>query len=106
MSEVKFHTKPTQINRQNPILVIANDYYKLWLYPLNSGYFAGFMVHANGMSEVALADVVYPPGGVHWAGQTSIDVHTRQDLVKFVKDHDSYTEEQLLFSLYEDMVSE
>lgn len=105
MSEVKFHTKPTQINRQNPILVIDNTLYKLWLYPLSSGYFAGFMVRANGMAEAAIIAVAYP-GGVHWIGKTSIDIHTRQDLVNFVKTRDQYTEEELLFGLYEDLVSE
>lgn len=105
MTEVKFHTKPTQINREDPILVMDDDFRKLWLYPLNSGYFAGFMVHANGMSEVAIVVVAYP-GGIHWLDKTSVDTHTRQDLVKFVKDHDSYTEEELLFALYEDVALE
>lgn len=102
--EVKFHTKPTQINRENPILIIENEYYKVWVYPLNNGYFAGFMVHSNGMSEAAIVEIELS-GVIHWVSPTSIDVHTRQDLVKFVKEHDSYTEE-MLFNIYEDMVSE
>ena len=94
--EVKFHTKPTQINRENPILIIDNEYRKLWVYPLFNGYFAGFMVHENGMAECSIVGInLYGTYGAHWFNHLSIDVHTRQDLVNFVKTHDKWTKEEI-----------
>ena len=107
MSEVKFHTKPTQINRENPILIIDHEYHKLWVYPLVNGFYAGFMVHENGMAECSIVGInlngIY---GAHWFNQWSIDVHTRQDLVNFVKTHDEWTEEEIVFGFNDDLTPE
>ena len=105
--EVKFHTKPTQINRENPILIIDHEYHKLWVYPLTNGFYAGFMVHENGMAECSIVGInlngIY---GAHWFNQWSIDVHTRQDLVNFVKTHDEWTEEEIVFRFNDDLTPE
>ena len=107
MTEVKFHTKPTQINRENPILIIDNEYRKLWVYPLTNGFNAGFMVHENGMAECSIVEInLYGTYGVHWFNHLSIDVHTRQDLVNFVKTHDECSGSEILFGLMTDPESE
>ena len=54
--KVKFHTKPTQVNRKNPILVI--DCYPIvrrWMYELDNGYFILFSVFDNTRSEAVLS---------------------------------------------------
>ena len=91
MSEVKFHTKPTQVNRKNPILIYKyTTRAKIWAYPLDNGYIALFMVHYNTMSTAVLgylddSDYVYT------LDFTKIDIHTRQDLVDFVKNYNEMT---------------
>ena len=107
MSEVKFHTKPTQIDRQNPILIIDDIFRKLWVYPLTSGYYAGFMVWLNGMAECSIVGInLDGTYGAHWFDQYSIDVHTRQDLVNFVKTHNEWTEKEIIFGLNNELESE
>lgn len=107
MTEVKFHTKPTQIDRQDPILIIDNEYRKLWVYPLTNGFYSGFMVHENGMAECSIVGInLNGKYGAHWFNQWSIDVHTRQDLVNFVKTHDKWTEEEIVFGFNDDSTPE
>nr|DAN20873.1 MAG TPA: hypothetical protein [Caudoviricetes sp.] len=84
MTEVKFHTKPTQINREDPIKIIDNGFYTAWAYPLSNGYCIGFKVFDNYMSEAALIKLE-APDKIHWYYPTTVDIHTRQDLVDFVK---------------------
>ena len=38
--EIKFHTRPTQINRQNPIFVKDTDSIKVYAYPLKGIFYA------------------------------------------------------------------
>ena len=90
MTEVKFHTKPTQINRDDPIKIVDNEIFTVWAYPLSNGYCAGFIVRDNGMAEAALIKLE-SPNIIHWLEPTRIDIHTRQDLVNFVKTYDGYT---------------
>lgn len=55
--KVKFHTKPTQVNRKNPILVI--DCYPVvrrWMYELDNGYFILFSVYDDTRSEAVVAN--------------------------------------------------
>lgn len=96
MSEVKFHTKPTQINRKNPILIYEyTTIAKVWAYPLDNGYIALFMVHSDTISTAVLgylddSDYVYN------LDFTKIDIHTRQDLVDFVKNYNKMTKLDML----------
>ena len=89
MTEVKFHTKPTQINRQDPLPVFDNFGVKAWLYPLSNGYFVLFRV-VNGVSN---AGVVYVEDHyvIDFLQETVTDIHTRQDLVDYVKTWDKMT---------------
>lgn len=90
MTEVKFHTKPTQINREDPIKIIDNEIFTAWAYPLSNGYCAGFMVRDNGMAQAALIKFE-EPNIINWLEITREDIHTRKDLVQFVKTYDGYT---------------
>ena len=89
--EVKFHTKPTQ----NPIKIMDTDYYITWAYPLSNGYCIGFKVFDNYMSEAALIKLE-APDKIHWFYPTTIDIHTRQDLVDFVKSWDNMSINNIL----------
>lgn len=89
--EVKFHTKPTQVNRKNPKLVL--DHFPIvrkWIYELDNGYFVIFSVFDNNRSEAAV-------GGFDRCGNlchldyTLVDIHTKQDLVDLVSDYNKYT---------------
>lgn len=91
MSEVKFHTKPTQVNRKNPILIYKyTTIAKIWAYPLDNGYVALFMVHSDIMSTAVLG---YSDENdhVHYLDFTRVDIYTRQDLVDFVKNYNKMT---------------
>ena len=90
MTEVKFHTKPTQINREDPIKIIDNGFYKAWVYPLSNGYCVGFEVMSNGMSRASSIQLL-SADTIEWLYHTTMDIHTRQDLVNFVKEWDKMT---------------
>lgn len=91
MSEVKFHTKPTQVNRKNPILIYEyTTIAKIWVYPLDNGYIALFIVYSDTRATAVLG---YSDENdyVHNLDFTKIDIHTRQDLVDFVKNYNKMT---------------
>lgn len=90
--EVKFHTKPTQVNRKNPILVI--DCYPIvrrWMYELDNGYFILFSVFDNTRSEAVVSASPEFSGEVYYLDYTMVDIHTKQDLVDFVKTYNKMT---------------
>lgn len=90
-SKVKFHTKPTQINRKNPVLVI--DCYPVvrrWMYELDNGYFILFSVYDN-RSEAVVANYSSNYETVYHLDYTMVDIHTKQDLVDFVTDYNKYS---------------
>lgn len=90
--EVKFHTKPTQVNRKNPILVI--DCYPIvrrWMYELDNGYFILFSVFDNTRSEAVVSATPENSGEVYYLDYTMVDIHTKQDLVDFVKTYNKMT---------------
>lgn len=89
--EVKFHTKPTQVNRKNPKLVL--DHFPIvrkWIYELDNGYFVIFSVFDNNRSE-AVVGGFDRCGNLYHLYYTMVDIHTKQDLVDFVTDYNKYT---------------
>lgn len=91
MSNIKFHTKPTQVNRKNPILVVDRlPVVQTWMYELNNGYFVLFAVYDGHRSEANLA-AFDDNGHVYYLDGTKVDIHTRQDLVDYVKTWDKMT---------------
>ena len=92
MSEVKFHTKPTQVNRKNPVLVI-NCYpvVRRWMYELNNGYFVIFSVYDDSRSEAVVANCPENSGEVYYLDHTMVDIHTKKDLVDFVTEYNKYS---------------
>lgn len=82
MSEVKFHTKPTQIDRQNPIKVLEAGGVFWWLYYLpKNGYYVLFKV-INGVSTAVLAgfDENNEFGTL---SNSETEIYTRKDLVNY-----------------------
>lgn len=90
--EVKFHTKPTQVNRKNPVLVI-NCYpvVRRWMYELNNGYFVIFSVYDDSRSEAVVANCPENSSEVYYLDHTMVDIHTKKDLVDFVTDYNKYS---------------
>lgn len=89
--EVKFHTKPTQVNRKNPKLVL--DHFPIvrkWIYELDNGYFVIFSVFDNNRSEAAVGGFDRY-GNLYHLDYTLVDIHTKQDLVDLVSDYNKYT---------------
>ena len=89
--EVKFHTKPTQVNRKNQKLVL--DHFPIvrkWIYELDNGYFVIFSVFDNNRSEAAVGGFDRC-GNLYHLDYTMVDIHTKQDLVDFVTDYNKYT---------------
>ena len=90
--KVKFHTKPTQVNRKNPILVI--DCYPVvrrWMYELDNGYFVLFSVYDDSRSEAVVANYTFDYDSVYHLDHTMVDIHTKQDLVDFVTEYNKYS---------------
>lgn len=89
--EVKFHTKPTQVNRKNPKLVL--DHFPIvrkWIYELDNGDFVIFSVFDNNRSEAAVGGFDRC-GNLYHLDYTLVDIHTKQDLVDLVSDYNKYT---------------
>ena len=90
--KVKFHKKPTQVNRKNPVLVI-NCYpvVRRWMYELNNGYFVIFSVYDDSRSEAVVANCPENSGEVYYLDHTMVDIHTKKDLVDFVTEYNKYS---------------
>nr|DAM95174.1 MAG TPA: hypothetical protein [Caudoviricetes sp.] len=89
--EVKFHTKPTQVNRKNPILIVDRlPIVQIWMYELKNGYFVLFAVYNDVRSEASIVDLD-ENGHVYYLEGTHTDIYTRQDLVDYVKTWDKMT---------------
>ena len=90
--KVKFHTKPTQVNRKNPVLVI--DCYPVvrrWMYELDNGYFILFSVYDNSRSEAVVASYTFNYESVYHLDYTLVDINTKKDLINFVKEYNKYS---------------
>lgn len=83
MSNTKFHTKPTQINRQNPVKIYEMLGVIDWLYYLpKNGYYVLFKVD-NGISTATLAGFDKNDNFVTLL-KSGVEIHTRKDLVDYV----------------------
>lgn len=90
--KVKFHTKPTQVNRKNPILFLNYpNIVKAWLYELDNGYTAIFRVYDETRSEAVIAYLDYYNDEICVLDFTKTDIHTKQELVDFVKNYNKMT---------------
>ena len=83
MSKTKFHTKPTQINRQNPVKIYEMFGVIDWLYYLpKNGYYVLFKVD-NGISTATLAGFDTNDNFTTLL-KSGVEIHTRKDLVDYV----------------------
>lgn len=90
--ELKFHTKPTQVNRKNPVLILNYpNIVKAWLYELNNGYNVIFRVFTETRSEAVIAYLDYYNDEICVLDFTKMDIHTKQELVDFVKNYNKMT---------------
>lgn len=90
--KIKFHTKPTQVNRKNPVLILNYpNIVKAWLYELNNGYNVIFRVFTETRSEAVIAYLDYYNDEICVLDFTKTDIHTKQELVDFVKNYNKMT---------------
>lgn len=90
--KVKFHKKPTQVNRKNPVLILNYpNIVKAWLYELNNGYNVIFRVFTDTRSEAVIAYLDYYNDEICTLDFTKTDIHTKQELVDFVKGYNKMT---------------
>lgn len=82
--EIKFHTKPTQINRQNPIVVKKDYLLKVYMYPLKGDFYVKFAV----VGGTAFAGLVKTDDPMNIAtimpDATMHDIHRKKDLINLV----------------------
>lgn len=84
MTEVKFHTKPTQINRQDPVKIFEFLGTTAWLYYLpKNGYYVLFKA-GNGASTAELAGF-NREDLLSTLPNSKTEINTRKDLVDYVK---------------------
>ena len=83
--EIKFHTRPTQINRQNPIVVKDAGLSRIYAYPIKGDFYVKLVV-AGGVSFAGLAktDQFPTPYNLDVSPNTVHDIHTKMDLVDYV----------------------
>lgn len=83
--EIKFHTRPTQINRRNPIVVKEAGLSRIYVYPIKGDFYVKLVV-AGGVSFAGLAktDEIPTPYNLDVSPNTVHDIHTKMDLVDYV----------------------
>lgn len=91
---IKYHTKPTQIDRKDPHHRIHDKYRDQWIYGINDKYFVSFVVLDLGIgpkeSECALCSY-----DNRVADATVNKMFTKNDLVTYVKHFRGLPENQL-----------
>lgn len=91
---IKYHTKPTQIDRKDPHHRIHDKYRDQWIYGINDKYFVSFVVLDLGIgpkeSECALCSY-----DNRVADATVNKMFTKNDLVTYVKHLRGLPENQL-----------
>lgn len=82
--EIKFHTKPTQINRNNPIVVVRKGFMHVYAYHLRDDFYVKFAI-VGGTSFAGLIKTD-DPKSIYTiiADNTIIDIHNKNQLVEFV----------------------
>lgn len=83
--EIKFHTRPTQINRQNPIVVKDGGLSKVYAYPIKGDFYVKFVI-AGGVAFAGLVKTNQIPNAYNLdvLTHTVYDIHTKNDLVNYV----------------------
>lgn len=82
--EIKFHTRPTQINRQNPICIKHDYLLKVYMYPLKGDFYVKFAV-VGGTAFAGLVrtddpmniSTIMPEWTIH-------DIHSKQELINYI----------------------
>lgn len=82
--EIKFHTRPTQINRQNPICIKHDYLLKVYMYPLKGDFYVKFAV-VGGTAFAGLVrtddpmniSAIMPEWTIH-------DIHSKQELINYI----------------------
>lgn len=91
---IKYHTRPTQIDRKDPHHRIHDKYRDQWIYGINNKYFVSFVVLDLGIgpkeSECALCSY-----DNRVADSTVNKMFTKNDLVTYVKHFRGLPENQL-----------
>lgn len=91
---IKYHTRPTQIDRKDPHHRIHDKYRDQWIYGINDKYFVSFVVLDLGVgpkeSECALCSY-----DNRVADATVNKMFTKNDLVTYVKHFRGLPENQL-----------
>lgn len=91
---IKYHTRPTQIDRKDPNHRIHDKYRDQWIYGINDKYFVSFVVLDLGIgpkeSECALCSY-----DNRVADATVNKMFTKNDLVTYVKHFRGLPENQL-----------
>lgn len=82
--EIKFHTRPTQINRQNPIVVKKDYLLKVYMYPLKGDFYVRLAV----VGGTAFAGLVKTDDPMNISAimpeWTIYDIHTKQELINYI----------------------
>nr|DAD73364.1 MAG TPA: hypothetical protein [Siphoviridae sp. ctKm44]DAE09885.1 MAG TPA: hypothetical protein [Siphoviridae sp. ctJdE31] len=82
--EIKFHTKPTQINRKNPIVIKQDYLLKVYMYPLKGDFYVRFAV----VGSTAFAGLVKTDDPTNISAimpeRTIHDIYTKMDLTHYI----------------------
>lgn len=82
--EIKFHHRPTQINRQNPIVVKKDYLLKVYMYPLKDDFYVRFVV-AGGTSFAGLVKTDDPMNiSAIMPEWTIYDIHSKRELINYI----------------------
>lgn len=85
--EIKFHTRPTQINRQNPIVVKYTGLSNIYMYHLKEDFYIRF-VTVGGTSIAGLVKTEDPNNIIDMMHEYTIcDIHSKKELVNYVTDY-------------------
>lgn len=102
MSEVKFHTKPTQIDRQNPIKVLEMGGVICWLYYLPTNGCCMLFKVANSISTASLA-IINKYNDVDMLLNSEKEIYTKKDLVNYFNSWNALTKFDIA-KIQEDML--
>lgn len=82
--EIKFHSRPTQINRKNPVVVTDEYLLKVYMYPLKGDFYVRFVV-VGSTSFVGLVKTDDPMNVCAIAPEHTIhDVYNKMDLIHYI----------------------
>ena len=85
--EIKFHHRPTQINRKNPIVVKNEGFLHVYNYRLKGDFYVRFAV-VGGTSFAGLVKTDDPTNiSAIMCEHTMCDIYSKKDLVNYVTDY-------------------